>query len=793
MLKLLNSLFNNNNKKIKQYKKIVNKINAFKDHISKFSDTELQKEFNRIKSTIQENENKEKELNNQLPYIFALIKDASSRVLKMEHYDVQLIGGLCLHDGVIAEMKTGEGKTLVATLPAITNSILGLVHIVTVNDYLAQRDCELMKPLFDFLGVTSGFINSKVDPIDRPDIYSNDIVYTTNDDLAFDYLRDNMVSTYEMIMQKEHSFVIVDEVDSVLIDEARNPLIISGESELNVDEYILANKMALKLIEGKEVINEIGQVEESTNDFIVKEKEQTVLLTDAGIEKIQLAYDVENIFELEHVKIFHNINQALTALYIKHIDIDYIIRDNEVKIIDQSTGRISEGVRYSEGLHQALEAKENCEIKAETNTMASITYQNFFRIYKKLSGMTGTAMTESTEFWEIYKLDVVSIPTNLPITRKDITDKIYINENAKFKAIAKKVKELKKIGQPVLLGTASIEQSEKLSKYLDNESIEHTILNAKNHFKEAEIIESAGELGSVTVATNMAGRGVDIKLANGVLELGGLYVIGTERHESRRIDNQLRGRSGRQGDAGTTGFYLSVEDKLMRIFGGDTLPKLMAKLGINDEDVIESSIVARAIEKSQSKVEQYNYEQRKQLLDYDDVINEQRKVVYKLRHTLLKDTSIIPDKIKDYKYFMLENFILHYSNEEKEKLLKDFNDKFNIEIPFKLIEGLYSKEIVDKLSNTLDNALEYRLSALSEKQLLSIFRSFILEELDKSWLNHINDVDTLKMGIGLRSYNQKDPLIEFKKESYHMFLNMIDEIKINIVNTIYNISSKVND
>ena len=787
MIKLIHRLFDNNKKKIAKYKKIVNNINKIKSELVNLDDEALVNKFINIRNKIRSSNNMKKSLDDNLEEIFAIIKEASKRVLNMEHYDVQLIGGLCLHNGDIAEMKTGEGKTLVATLPAIANSIIGSVHVVTVNDYLAERDLSIMKPLYDFLNISNGFINSNVDAFHRADIYKNEIVYITNNELAFDYLRDNMVRTYEMKMQKEHKYVIIDEVDSVLIDEARNPLIISGESEINLDVYNEANEIAKTLVEGKEVLNKLNEVESTTGDFIVKLKEQTIVLTEDGIEKIEKAYGLDNAYEIDTVKHIHYITQSLVAHYIKQKDVDYIVKDNQVKVIDQSTGRISEGVRYSDGLHQAIEAKEKVNIKPESKTIANTTYQNFFRKYEKISGMTGTAQTEATEFWEIYKLDVLTIPTHIPIKRIDLQDLIYLTEEAKFKSIAKKVKEINEKGQPILLGTASIEKSELLSSFLQRENIPHTILNAKNHYKEAEIIANAGQKGAITVATNMAGRGVDIKLGEGVLELGGLYVIGTERHESRRIDNQLRGRSGRQGDVGTTQFYISLEDKLIKVFGGDTLPRLMSKIGLSEDDVIESGLVSKSIENAQKKFENYNFEVRKNLIEYDNVINDQRKVIYKLRDEILKDDLIVLEKAKDYKEFFVDKLIKENTNEE---LLVEFNKVFDIAIKLKIIEDLNSIELKEKLSTTLDKAFDIRLGKLTEQQKISIVRSIFIENLDKIWLEHLNNIDLLKSGIHLRSYNQKDPLIEFKKDSYHMFLHMVDELKLEFVKIIYRIVAR---
>ena len=609
---------NKNDRLIGHYKKEIKKINALEAKYQALSDENLQKVFNSIKQQVQEAKNPESALIKALPLSFAFTREASKRVLGMRHFDVQLIGGIALHEGKIAEMKTGEGKTLVATLPVCLNAMLGKgVHIVTVNDYLAQRDAETMRPLYEFLGYSVGIIiGGNYDDSNRLAQYSCDIVYGTNNEFGFDYLRDNMKYDYNQKVQKNHHFAIVDEVDSILIDEARTPLIISGPANKVLENYKIANEVALKLKEEK--------------DYTIDEKNRVILLTEEGISHAEKLFNIDNLYSIENAILAHHLDQALKANNLFKKDKDYVLRDGEVVIVDEFTGRLSEGRRFSEGLHQALEAKEGVKIKEESQTLADITYQNYFRLYDKLAGMTGTAQTEASEFLQIYNLEVVSIPTNLPIQRKDLNDLIYKTEKEKFKALVEKIVELHKKGQPILVGTASIEKSEKIHELLKSQRIPHSVLNAKHHAQEAEIIKDAGNKGAVTIATNMAGRGVDIKINDEVRQLGGLYIIGTERHESRRIDNQLRGRSGRQGDPGTSQFYLSLEDPLLRIFGSDKIKNIMDKLGLDEGEHIESKLVTRSVENAQKKVENMHFEARKHLLEYDDVANEQRKAIHLL-------------------------------------------------------------------------------------------------------------------------------------------------------------------
>ncbi|WP_300899709.1 preprotein translocase subunit SecA, partial [uncultured Helicobacter sp.] len=632
MLKTLVSTFlgSRNNKLIKQYRKEVQKINALESTYESLSDEALQNAFSELKERVQ---NGEDSLQGVLHKSFAITREASKRTLGMRHFDVQLIGGMVLNNGHIAEMKTGEGKTLVATLAVCLNALCGRgVHVVTVNDYLAQRDAKELEPLYNFLGFSVGIITSDIhDDNQRLQAYACDVVYGTNNEFGFDYLRDNMKYDLTQKVQREHYFVIIDEVDSILIDEARTPLIISGPVNRTLEHYQLANSVAQKLQ------NEV--------DFNIDEKNRVILLNEEGIKKAESLFKVDNLYSIENATLSHHLDQALKANYLFIKDKDYVVQDNEVVIVDEFTGRLSEGRRFSEGLHQAIEAKEKVDIKEESQTLADITFQNYFRLYEKLSGMTGTAQTEASEFLQIYNLEVVSIPTNIPVQRKDLNDLIYKSEREKFNALITKITELHKKGQPVLVGTASIEKSEVLHELLKKQRIPHTVLNAKQHSKEAEIIKDAGMKGAVTIATNMAGRGVDIKINDEIRELGGLYIIGTERHESRRIDNQLRGRAGRQGDPGVSQFYLSLEDSLLRIFGSDKIKGIMERLGLKDGEHIESSLVTRSVESAQKKVENLHFESRKHLLEYDDVANEQRKAVYKLRNELLDENYSLNERI----------------------------------------------------------------------------------------------------------------------------------------------------
>ncbi len=768
-----------NDRWIKQYKKKVLAINALEPTYEKMSDVELQNAFEELKKRVRSTEKdlQEKTLLEVLPESFAITREASKRILKMRHFDVQLIGGMVLNDGKIAEMKTGEGKTLVATLAVALNALKGeSVFVVTVNDYLAHRDSKEMEPLYHFLGYSVGTITASVrDDDERLEIYSKDIVYGTNNEFGFDYLRDNMKYSLEHKVQKSHAFAIVDEVDSILIDEARTPLIISGPVDRRMENYNKADEVAKSM-----------QVE---IDFTIDEKNRAILITEEGIKKAENLFGVDNLYKIENAALSHHLDQALKANYLFFIDKDYIVANNEVVIVDEFTGRLSEGRRFSEGLHQALEAKEGVSIKEESQTLADITFQNYFRMFSKLSGMTGTAQTEATEFLEIYNLEVVSIPTNLAIKRKDLNDLIYKSEKEKFDAVILKIKELHDKGQPVLVGTASIEKSETLHALLKKERIPHTVLNAKQHTKEAEIIKDAGLKGAVTIATNMAGRGVDIKLTDEIKELGGLYIIGTERHESRRIDNQLRGRSGRQGDPGTSQFYLSLEDNLLRIFGSDRIKGVMEKLGLKDGEHIESKLVTRAVENAQKKVENLHFESRKHLLEYDDVANEQRKSVYKFRDELLDVNYDISAKIAENREYALNQIFsklkaFDHQNLSEEELLglknilkEDFNTHVALEDLRKAapIENF----VAEKLKSDYEN----KMKVLDSEQRSRIERIVYLQILDNAWREHLYTMDNLKTGINLRGYNQKDPLVEYKKESYNLFLEFIEDIKMEAIKT----------
>lgn len=768
-----------NDRWIKQYKKQVLTINALEPTYEKMSDVELQNAFEELKKRVRSTEKdlQEKTLLEVLPESFAITREASKRILKMRHFDVQLIGGMVLNDGKIAEMKTGEGKTLVATLAVALNALKGeSVYVVTVNDYLAHRDSKEMEPLYHFLGYSVGTITASVrDDDERLEIYSKDIVYGTNNEFGFDYLRDNMKYSLEHKVQKSHAFAIVDEVDSILIDEARTPLIISGPVDRRMENYNKADEVAKSM-----------QVE---TDFTIDEKNRAILITEEGIKKAENLFGVDNLYKIENAALSHHLDQALKANYLFFIDKDYIVANNEVVIVDEFTGRLSEGRRFSEGLHQALEAKEGVSIKEESQTLADITFQNYFRMFSKLSGMTGTAQTEATEFLEIYNLEVVSIPTNLAIKRKDLNDLIYKSEKEKFDAVILKIKELHDKGQPVLVGTASIEKSETLHALLKKERIPHTVLNAKQHTKEAEIIKDAGLKGAVTIATNMAGRGVDIKLTDEIKELGGLYIIGTERHESRRIDNQLRGRSGRQGDPGTSQFYLSLEDNLLRIFGSDRIKGVMEKLGLKDGEHIESKLVTRAVENAQKKVENLHFESRKHLLEYDDVANEQRKSVYKFRDELLDVNYDISAKIAENREYALNQIFsklkaFDHQNLSEEELLglknvlkEDFNAHVGLEDLKKAapIENF----VAEKLKSDYEN----KMKVLDSEQRSRIERIVYLQILDNAWREHLYTMDNLKTGINLRGYNQKDPLVEYKKESYNLFLEFIEDIKMEAIKT----------
>ena len=779
-----------NDREVKKYIKRVAQINALEPTYEKMSDDELKIKFNELKAQVVE---EKVTLDQILNDVFALVREASKRVLKMRHFDVQLIGGMVLNEGRIAEMKTGEGKTLVATLPVILNAMSGKgVHVVTVNDYLAKRDATQMGELYNFLGLSVDVILSGgYDDEVRQAAYNADITYGTNSEFGFDYLRDNMKFEASQKVQRGHNFVIVDEVDSILIDEARTPLIISGPTNRTLDGYIRADQVAKQLTRGTPADPNVPG-SKPTGDFIVDEKNRTIMITEAGISKAEKLFGVENLYNLENAVLSHHLDQALKAHNLFEKDVHYVVKDGEVVIVDEFTGRLSEGRRFSEGLHQALEAKEGVKIQEESQTLADTTYQNYFRMYKKLAGMTGTAQTEATEFSQIYNLEVISIPTNVPVKRIDQNDLIYKTQNEKFKAVIDEIKKAHEKGQPVLVGTASIERSEVLHEMLKKAGIPHSVLNAKNHEKEAEIIAQAGVKGAVTIATNMAGRGVDIRIDDEVRNLGGLYIIGTERHESRRIDNQLRGRAGRQGDPGMSRFYLSLEDNLLRIFGSDRIKAIMDRLGIDEGESIESRMVTRAVENAQKKVESLHFEARKHLLEYDDVANEQRKTIYKYRDELLDKNYDMSEKIAqnrvEYATNLLDTAEIFHGG------LKDDYDIKNLcsiiladcgeEIDESELKGLEYNELVEKIAQILEVRYNEKMSVLNEEQRKDIEKILYLQVLDNAWREHLYQMDILKTGIGLRGYNQKDPLVEYKKESYNLFMELVGRLKTESVKTL---------
>ncbi|EJP9654702.1 preprotein translocase subunit SecA [Campylobacter jejuni] len=777
-----------NDREVKKYFKRVAQINALEGKYQNLSDDELKAEFAKFKEQILSGEKNENDILND---VFAIVRETGKRTLNMRHFDVQLIGGMVLHDGKIAEMKTGEGKTLVATLPVVLNAMSGKgVHVVTVNDYLAKRDAEQMSAIYNFLGFSVGVIlSSQNSDIEHKQAYDCDITYGTNNEFGFDYLRDNMKFSKVEKVQREHNFVIVDEVDSILIDEARTPLIISGPANRTLDGYIKANEVAKQMQKGEAVLPPA----KPEGDFVVDEKNRNILITEAGIAKAEKLFGVENLYSLDNAILAHQLDQALKAHNLFEKDVHYVLRNNEVIIVDEFTGRLSEGRRFSEGLHQALEAKENVKIQEESQTLADITFQNYFRMYNKLAGMTGTAQTEATEFSQIYSLDVISIPTNIPIKRQDKDDLIYKTQNEKFKAVIEEIKKANSKGQPVLVGTASIERSEVFHNMLVKEKIPHHVLNAKNHEQEALIIQDAGKKGAVTIATNMAGRGVDIKIDDEIRALGGLYIIGTERHESRRIDNQLRGRAGRQGDPGISRFYLSLEDNLLRIFGGDRIKNIMDRLGIEEGESIESRIVTRAVENAQKKVESLHFESRKHLLEYDDVANEQRKTIYRYRNELLDENYDIRAKISqniaEYSANVMNDYMLDESgsNVNFENLKAKILYECSTQISEKDFENLSVIEMQDKLSQILENSYNEKMSRLGIKELRNIERILYLQVLDNAWREHLYQMDILKTGIGLRGYNQKDPLVEYKKESYNLFLELVNRIKFDSIKLLFSV------
>ena len=768
-----------NDRAVKQLQPLVDQINRLETRMKACSDEQLQEMSKALRQRVTDGAS----LDAILPEAYAVAREASWRILGMRPFDVQLMGAIVLHQGKISEMKTGEGKTLTATLALYLNALSGKgSHLVTVNDYLAKRDSQWSRPLYEFLGLSVAVLTHDMSDIDRKAAYQSDILYATNNELGFDYLRDNMKFRYEDYVQRKLNFAIIDECDSILIDEARTPLIISGGSESSSNLYIIAQKAVTNLEKGV--------------DFELDEKERSVMLTEVGHDKVEKRLHLKNLYAIENISILHHIMQALKANIIFKRDFDYVVRDGEVLIVDEFTGRILSGRRYSDGLHQAIEAKEDVQIEKETQTLASITLQNFFRLYTKLAGMTGTAMTEAEEFMKIYSLDVVAIPTNKKMIRDDKNDLIFLTERAKFAEIAKDVIERHKKGQPVLIGTVAVEKSERLSDVLTAARIPHNVLNAKNHAREAEIIAHAGNSGAVTIATNMAGRGTDIKLIEESVQAGGLYVLGTERHESRRIDNQLRGRSGRQGDPGESRFYISLEDDLIRIFAGDSMKTYMERAGMAEDEQIESRTVSKLIERSQEKVEKHNFEIRKHLIEYDDVLNQHRHVIFSIRHDVLKDSEQIYEIVRDFINAMVQDMIAFHCPDRAITSAQCAE----VIVKLSIMTGI-EKAKMDQASLCRPNSDAFEISLVefllkeyatyrdnSSKEILQRAEKWLmLETIDQAWKQHMINIDHLKEGIGLRGWGQKNPLIEYKRESYIMFEDMMRNIRADIVHHVFHL------
>ena len=785
-------------REVKRIMPLVNKIESLRPEMQKLTDEELRDKTRQYKKRLEEGET----LDDLLPEAFATVREAAKRVLGMEHYQVQLIGGIILHQGRIAEMRTGEGKTLVSTLPAYLNALEGRgVHIVTVNDYLAKRDAEWMGKVHEFLGLTVGVVLNDMKPEERRAAYGCDITYVTNNELGFDYLRDNMVIYKEQLVQRELHYCIIDEVDSVLIDEARTPLIISGQSGKSTKLYEVCDILAQQLERGEashemtKMAAIMGEEVIETGDFVVNEKDKIVNLTEQGVKKVEKFFNIENLADPENLEIQHNIILALRAHNLMHKDQDYVVKDDEVMIVDEFTGRIMPGRRYSDGLHQAIEAKEHVKVKRESKTLATITFQNFFNKYDKKGGMTGTALTEEKEFRDIYAMDVVEIPTNKPIARKDLDDAVYMTKKEKYNAVVRAVKEAHEKQQPVLVGTITIETSELLSRMLKREGIPHNVLNAKFHELEAEIVAQAGQAGAVTIATNMAGRGTDIKLDDVAREAGGLKIIGTERHESRRIDNQLRGRSGRQGDPGESRFYISLEDDLMRLFGSERLMKVFTSLGVAENEQIEHKMLSSAIEKAQEKIEFNNFGIRKNLLDYDAVNNEQREIIYKERRQVLDG-----ENMRDAIYKMITDIVdstvdMCFSEDvdAEEWDLDEFNSVLRQIIPIapvtaEKVKGKRKNEMKHVIKEEAVKLYEAKESEFAEpEQLRELERVILLKCIDSKWMDHIDDMEMLRQGIGLTAYGQRDPVVEYKMSAYEMFNNMISSIQEDTVRMLYHV------
>ena len=837
-------------KEVKRVKPLLEKVNNLEPEMEKLTDHELREKTDYFKNQLEEG----KTLDDILPEAFAVVREASKRVLGMRHFDVQIIGGIILHQGRIAEMKTGEGKTLVATLPVYLNALEGKgVHVVTVNDYLAKRDSEWMGKLYKFLGLSVGLVIAGMEPKEKQDAYNSDITYGTNNEFGFDYLRDNMVIYKDQLVQRGLNYAIVDEIDSILIDEARTPLIISGRANESSDLYKKADSFVRKLtpkVIVEEDVKDFEQAEDNENyDYIVDLKAKSASLTGKGIKKAEEEFGLKNFNDLENSTLVHHVNQSLRAYGVMKKDIDYIVKDGEVLIVDEFTGRIMYGRRYNNGLHQAIEAKEKVKIADESKTLATITFQNLFRMYNKLSGMTGTAMTEEAEFEEIYNLDVVAIPTNKPMIRKDENDVIYKNEDAKYRAIVESIKESNKKGQPVLVGTVSIEKSEKLSSLLKREGIKHEVLNAKYHEKEAEIVAQAGKFGAVTIATNMAGRGTDIMLGGNseflakeemrnsrlsqelieeantyyetddkdildarekfrnlvkkydkeieeekkkVIEAGGLKIIGTERHESRRIDNQLRGRSGRQGDIGESRFFIGLDDDLMKIFGGDMITKVYNSLGADEDMPIASRMISNAVENAQKKVESRNFSTRKNVLKYDDVMNAQREIIYGQRRQVL-DGEDIHSSVMDMIDFVADSIPQMYVEGENgelnvESLNTEISNTFGIDMKSFIKENLSNSDAIsEELKNKAHAIFEEKEKEITPEQMRELERVVMLKVVDEKWMDHIDSMDELKNGIGLRGYAQRDPVVEFRLEGFDMFDEMVNDIKFDVTKILMHI------
>ena len=778
--KFFDRLFNGSNEKeIKKIRKIVEQqINPLEDGLKKLSDSSLANKTNEFKARLAKGET----LDDILPEAFAVIREASRRVLGMRHFDTQLIGGIILHRGNIAEMCTGEGKTLVATAPVYLNALEGKgVHVITVNDYLAKRDSEWMGQVYKFLGLSVGLIIHDLDFNQRKIAYNSDITYGTNNEFGFDYLRDNMVTSLDQMVQRPLHYCLIDEVDSILIDEARTPLIISGPGQKSTDAYYTVAKLVPQL--------------KKEEDYTIDEKQKTVAPTEAGVAKMEKLLHVENLYDAENLELNHLFTQALRAQTMMTRDKDYVVKDGEVVIVDEFTGRLMYGRRYSDGLHQAIEAKEGLEVQRESQTLATITFQNYFRMYDKLAGMTGTAKTEEQEFIKIYGLPVLQVPTNKPIQRKDLPDVIFKNKRGKYKAVVREVERRHATGQPMLIGTTSIEQSEELSHMLDQANIPHSVLNAKYHEREAAIVALAGQKGAVTIATNMAGRGTDISLGEGVAELGGLAIIGTERHESRRIDNQLRGRAGRQGDPGSSQFFLSLEDDLLRIFGGDSIKSFMEKMGLEEDEPINSRMVSNAIQKAQKRVEARNFDIRKYVLEYDDVMNQQRKVVYDQRRKILEGEDM-KDQILSMVDHIIEKGMETYADpklypEEWDfaGLLK-YAEKYFLapgDLKLEEIEDMSREEVEDKLKTIAHEIYNAREESIGSPMMRELEKAVMLKVVDSKWMEHLDDMDMLKEGISLRSYGQRNPIVEYKVEAFDIFEEMQQAMMETIILYLYHI------